>query len=283
MSAPLRLSYFLALSVAAACSSPGHSPSSSRGGATPVPSDGLRIVTYNIKHGLGMDGALDLERIAGVLEPLDADVVLLQEVDERCERSGGIDQAAWLGERLGMTPRFAPFMDYDGGRYGLATLSRLPVAASEVVVLPPGEREPRAALLVAVELQGRSVTVANAHLDWLADDARRLAQAGTLAGSLAAALRNGPVVLGGDLNDVPESPTLRLLASDAESGGAGLRRIGPDESTFSSEQPERTIDHFLVGPSSGVWTVSGVRVVDERVASDHRPVVADLAFALGSP
>ncbi|MEM9378921.1 MAG: endonuclease/exonuclease/phosphatase family protein [Planctomycetota bacterium] len=270
MTVPQRLSLLFALWCAIACSTPDRD--------APAPSRGMRVVTYNIRHGFGMDGALDLERIARSLQPLGADVVLLQVVDERCERSGGVDQAAWLGERLGMTARFAPFMDFDGGRYGLATLSRLPVAASEVVTLPPGEREPRAALLVAVELSGRSVTVANAHLDWLDDDARRLAQAGELARSLRAALRAGPVVLGGDLNDVPDSPTLRLLAAGEGSGGAGLVRVGPDGGTFSSEEPGRTIDHFLVGPPGDAWTVEGVRVVDERVASDHRPVVVDLGL-----
>ena len=233
----------------------------------------LRVVSYNIKHGLGMDGVLDLDRVADVLRRLRPDVVLLQEVDEKTKRSGGLDQAAYLGKTLGMTPSFAPFMDYDGGRYGLATLSRFPVRKAEVVVLPPGKREPRSALIVTVDVHGLTVRVANAHFDWLADDTERLAQAHELREALADVnARDHPVVLGGDLNDVPASRTLKLL-SEARADGA-MRLVGPTVATFPSDEPIETIDHFLTGTSDR-WKTHRVFVEAETVASDHRPVVAD--------
>ena len=104
----------------------------------------LRVMAYNIKHGHGNDGVVDLERAAAVIEAVAPDVVTLQEVDERCGRSGEVDQAAWLGERLGMESIFGTFMDYDGGRYGMALLSRLPIIEWTNHVLPPGA-EPRSA------------------------------------------------------------------------------------------------------------------------------------------
>lgn len=229
----------------------------------------IRLVSYNVKHGLGMDGELDLERIARVLESLDPDIVLLQEIDVVCGRSGGVDQARALGERLGMASRFAPFMDFDGGQYGLATLTRLEIIASQVVTLPSGTREPRAALIVTVQVGEATARVANAHLDWLKDDTERLAQARALLAELTAP--GAPVVLAGDLNDVPESATLAVFTS----GESPLLRLGPEAGTFPSDGPERTIDHVLVGPS-GTWEISEVRVVDEKVASDHCPIVVDL-------
>ena len=243
----------------------------------------LRLVSYNIKHGLGMDGALDLERVGDYLESTGADVVLLQEVDEAAARSGGIDQAAALGERLGMEARFAPFMDFQGGRYGLAILSAPEVLEAEVIALPAGTREPRAALVVTLDVAGEPLRVANAHLDWLADDERRVAQARALMEALLGSARpegptrpGGPVVLGGDLNDVPGSRTLSLLQ-----GWNGFRRVGPEAPTFPADGPERTIDHFLVAPV-GAFPGAEVRVLDEPLISDHRPVRLEIGrFDLG--
>lgn len=240
--------------------------------AAPGPAP-LRVVAYNIKHGRGMDGAVDLERIAAVLAPLDADLVLLQEVDEVCGRSGNVDEAAFLGERLGMESRFCTFMDYDGGRYGLATLSRLPIVAEERIDLPDGTEEPRAAEAVTVRVGDRRVRVVNAHLDWKADGARRLAQARVLREVL---LRQPDgvalTILGGDLNAKPDSPTLAVFQGGAE----GMRRLGPDGPTFPSDAPDRTIDHFLVAPADAPIGTPRCIVVWEPVASDHCPVVLEV-------
>jgi endonuclease/exonuclease/phosphatase family metal-dependent hydrolase len=257
-----------------------------RGGAAasgdmaPDPEHGraLRIVSYNIRHGVGLDGALDLERTAAVLEALAPDVVLLQEVDERCGRSGSVDQAAWLGERLGMQHRFASFMDYDGGRYGLATLSRAPIHASRVLPLPPGRQEPRAALEVSLLVAGTVIRVANAHLDWLDDSPERLAQARALRDALAP-LRGNPLVVGGDLNDTPASAALAVLLTAEDSALTRATCAEADAgATFPADEPRTTIDHLLYGPS-GAWHVSALAVVDERVASDHRPILIDLTLS----
>ena len=77
--------------------------------------DELRLVAYNIHHGEGMDGKLDLERIARVIAAEKPDLVALQEVDKGCKRSGSIDQAAKLAEFLKMDHRFGKFMDYQDG------------------------------------------------------------------------------------------------------------------------------------------------------------------------
>ena len=86
------------------------------------PRDSLRVLVYNVKHGLGMDGRIDLDRLAARIRATRPDIVALQEVDRGCGRSGGVDQAAWLGERLGMHAAFGAFMDYDGGEDAASTL-----------------------------------------------------------------------------------------------------------------------------------------------------------------
>src|SRR5690606_16239262 len=57
----------------------------------------LRVVSWNIRHGLGEDDRLDLARIAARLQELQPDLVFLQEVDRLTARSGHVDQPAWLG------------------------------------------------------------------------------------------------------------------------------------------------------------------------------------------
>lgn len=225
----------------------------------------LRVVSYNIKHGLGNDGALDLARTAEVLNKLEPDVVGLQEVDEKATRSESVDQAAFLGKQLAMQHSFGSFMDFQGGRYGMAILSRYPILESEQIRLPEGN-EPRVALVVTVRLpDGRRVTFVNVHFDWVRDDAFRFQQATVLKKYLDS--QTLPIILLGDFNDGPDSRTVRLL------GKGALEADKPEEDrfTFSATQPRKEID-FLFGLPAAAWKCQQVDVVDEPVASDHRPV-----------
>jgi endonuclease/exonuclease/phosphatase family metal-dependent hydrolase len=230
----------------------------------------LCVVTYNIRHGRGADGIVDLDRTAGVLRPFAPDIVGLQEVDDLVERSGRVPEAARLGEALGMNHAFGRFMDYQGGAYGLAILSRHPILQTRSIRLPDGN-EPRVAVSVDVRLpDGRTIAVVNVHFDWVRDDGFRFAQAETLARHLDGLAT--PYVLLGDFNDVPGSRTLALFASRAEMA----RKPEDNRFTFPAPQPEREIDFIFHSPRTA-FTAREVRVIDERAASDHRPVLAVLA------
>lgn len=229
----------------------------------------LNVVSYNIHHGRGLDDRVDLERIADVLRRFDADVIALQEVDERVERSGRVDQAARLGELLGMHHAFGSFFDYQGGRYGMAILSRCPIRRAEPYRLPDGN-EPRIALIADIALpNGDAFTVVDVHFDWVQDDGFRYAQASVVAGMLEA--MEGPFILIGDFNDLPNSRTLssfRRVATEApKPRGASF--------TFPSTEPAREIDYVFMSPRDA-WSVDSVRVGVETMASDHRPVIASL-------
>ncbi|NNJ26078.1 endonuclease/exonuclease/phosphatase family protein [Alienimonas chondri] len=233
--------------------------------------EGLRVATYNIKHGAGNDGTVDLARTAAVPAKLRPDVVGLQEVDEHALRSGSVDQARDLAKRLKMHAAFGPFMDFQGGRYGLAILSKFPIESSRVVKLPAGG-EPRVALMVEVRPPGAAaeappVTIVNVHFDWLSDDRDRFRQATTLKKELDAL--PGPYLLLGDFNDTPGSRTLELLSR----GCLEAKKPADDRFTFSAVKPSTEIDYIFAAPADG-WSVEGARVIDERVASDHRPVFA---------
>lgn len=236
----------------------------------PAQTDALRVLTYNTHHGEGTDGVLDLERIARVISAASPDLVALQEIDVRAQRTGSVDQAAELARLTGMHHAFGRFMDFQGGQYGLAILSRYPLENVRTIELPPGEHEPRTALAATVTPTGRPpVTLVCLHLDWLRDDANRYAQARAL---IAAIEHDRPVILAGDFNDRPGSRTME--AFDAHFVNAEK----PDgaRNTFPSHAPDHEIDFIMYGPASAF--TGEARVLDERVASDHRPVLAVLQW-----
>lgn len=253
--ASLRATLALALVLLAACSSATKS-SAAR-------DEPLRVLVYNIRHGDGMDRVIDLERIAEVIRESGANVVLLQEVDRVCERSGGVDQAAHLGELCGMEHHFARFRDYDGGEYGMAALTSLPVKSFETIPLPPTEST--AALEIVVESQGTEVVVIGVHL--VTTEEERLAKARFLLERHAVDRR--PMVLGGDLNSERTSSVLSAFYTQYD---APEKRGSAN--TFPAGEPIKEIDFVLLRPRNR-WTVSEHFVIEESTASDHRPVLLE--------
>lgn len=222
-------------------------------------------VSYNIRHGQGIDGNLDLARTAEVLLKLSPDFVCLQEVDNQVRRSQSVDQPEFLAQKLQMSSAFGKFMDYDGGQYGLAILSKHPILNSEVIELPLGN-EPRVALATHVQTpNGGRLTVVNLHFDWVKDDKYRYAQAEKLKEYLDRL--QSPYLLLGDLNDQTGSRTLELLGRNA------VEAIKPvsNRFTFPSNKPVVEID-FIFGSPKNHWDFSETAVVPEAMASDHRPI-----------
>ncbi|MDA7882281.1 endonuclease/exonuclease/phosphatase family protein [Akkermansiaceae bacterium] len=226
----------------------------------------LRIVSYNLHHGEGMDGKLDLERLARIIAKEKPDLVALQEVDQKCKRSGNVEQAAELGRLLKMNHAFGKFMDYQGGEYGMAVLSRFPIEKVTRHVLPSGA-EPRCALEVQIKPEGwtEHLSFVGIHLDWT-EGGFRLKQVSRLVDL------KGAVILAGDFNAEPGSPTLEILK---KAGWETLRK--KSVKTCPADKPTHEIDFFIVrGLPEFTYTE---RVIDERVASDHRPISAAISFS----
>src|SRR5262249_38096191 len=127
----------------------------------------LRVMTYNIHVGVGMDKQLDLARIANVIKEQQPALVGLQEVDRGVKRTQGVDEIAELARLTGMQYAFAHNLDYQGGQYGVAILSRFPILN---IVHRKYENKREAArrglLRVEVEIGGRHVSFATTHLDY---------------------------------------------------------------------------------------------------------------------
>ncbi|MFN7172650.1 MAG: endonuclease/exonuclease/phosphatase family protein [Fimbriimonadaceae bacterium] len=233
----------------------------------PTPKEArFRVATYNIRHGRGMDEELDLDRTVRTIRSLRADIVALQEVDDRASRSGGTNQAAALGRELNMHAAYGAFMPFQGGWYGLALLSKYPFVRVRSLPLPVGN-EPRVALVADVRApNGEIFTVINVHFDWVEDDGLRFSQASAVANYLQEL--PDPFIVIGDFNDAPASRTLDLFRSIT----IEARKNSP---TYPADRPTVEIDYIFAGLPDR-WRVGRARVVDEPLTSDHRPVVADI-------
>ena len=244
----------------------------------------LRVLVYNIHAGKDAAGRPNLDRVAELVRTVEADVVLLQEVDRGTERSGRVDQLAELERATGLHGAFGKTLDYQGGDYGIAILSRWPIVADTLVRLrvePPQERaggsyEPRGALHAVIRSPGGLIHVVNTHMDPSPDDAYRIQEARTVR-RIAETARadDARILVGGDFNSEPGSRVERLLAQgfleDAweECGeGEGL--------TYPADEPVKRIDYLLV---TTAYTCVGAEVLATST-SDHRPVFFVLKSSL---
>jgi endonuclease/exonuclease/phosphatase family metal-dependent hydrolase len=261
-----------ALPLWAACAAPAAAPA-------PAPAP-LRVLVYNVHAGKDAAGADNLARVAETVRGAGADLVLLQEVDRGTERSGRVDQPAELARLTGMHAVFGRTLDYQGGGYGVALLSRWPVAEDTLIHLPVepqperagGSREPRGVLRARVDAPGGPVYVLNTHLDASGEDTYRRQEAAALL-RIAGGLRDAGarVLVGGDLNATPESAVIAEVRaagwSDAWAAcgsGAGL--------TYPAREPVKRIDYLFLPAGAGCDSAA---VVGGEV-SDHRGVLVVL-------
>lgn len=235
------------------------------GGAT------LKVMTYNIHHAnppsKAREGLIDVDAIAAVIKTQNPDLVGLQELDHNTKRSGNIDEAALIGQKTGMHYQFFRAIDYNGGEYGLAILSRYPILTSGKIDLPQVIKgEARILAYITINIPGKGkITFADTHLDAQHTDSNRVAQARRIADELGK--RVGPVILTGDLNcDALKEPVCIIDQSFKRSCVDGC------PFTIPEIRPNRTIDYIAIKNAN--WTVKEHSVIPETYASDHRPVAA---------
>ncbi|GEM_PF-1672240 len=262
-----------------------------QGGAGGAGGGRIRAVTYNIHVGKGMDGRIDLGRIAGVLT-MDGmpDVAGLQEVDRNVTRTGNVDQFERLEALSGMKGVFGKSIDLQGGEYGIAILTSGEILESRHVLHPVGEESERRSMLIARirSKNGVEFWAINTHLGLVAGD--RAAQVRAMMD--AAAALNGPVLLMGDFNNEPskeEDSPYRVLdkqyidcwksARESEMRpDAGYPNFANYEgATFRSDFPDKRIDFIWARRGDGwrarqAWTRGSL-------ASDHLPLFAEISYS----
>ena len=241
-----------------------------------------RIMTYNVHRCVGVDGRLDVARVASVIAACRPDIVALQELDVCRPRTGAVDQAHAIAHRLGMSFHFHAALQVEEERYGDAVLTTAPHRVIRAGPLPgsPAIRalEPRGALWLELHVDGRPLQVLNTHLGLVPHEQRAQARA-LMGGEWLGARRAGdpPVILLGDFNATPYAAAYRTFAgrlTDARRAAGGARATP----TFPSRLPMLTIDHVFM---DGLVRATHVQVTSSpvaRVASDHLPLVVDFNF-----
>lgn len=234
----------------------------------------LRVMTYNIHVGVGMDKKLDLPRIAEVINKQRPDLVGLQEVDRGVQRTQRIDEIVELAKLTKMDYAFAFNLKYQGGQYGVAILSRTPIRATEHRLYHNlREAERRGFIRAEVKIDGQLINFVTTHLDFQFDDGRLFETQ-----QLLAALKDvkGPLIVVGDFNDIPAGDSYKLMRTEFEDGWAAIR---PADGGFSypADKPTKRIDYILVRTADRIKAKRAWLI--ETLASDHLPVVADLEVA----
>jgi endonuclease/exonuclease/phosphatase family metal-dependent hydrolase len=231
----------------------------------------VRVMTFNIHVGVGLDKKLDLKRIADVINREHPDLVGLQEVDRGVKRTEGLDEIAELAKLTRMDFSFAHNLDYQGGQYGVAILSRFLIQkADHQKYQNTRETERRGMLRVEVEVEGRTINFVTTHLDYQYEDGR-LFETEQLLRFLEGL--GGPLIVAGDFNDEPTGSAYKLMLTKFDDGWVRSKAKGEGMS-YPADKPVKRIDYIFARTRDGIkakkaWVV-------ETLASDHRPVMAEL-------
>ena len=230
----------------------------------------IKVISYNIHYGLGMDGKKDLARIAKIISDQKPDIVGLQEI-------GSHAMAKELGRLTGMSYVFGQSLcKLDG--YGDAILCKHPYKTLKNYSIPSASSSRYQAMAIDVDLssvfgKGATVRFINTHFDWLRTIGSQEARLATVDVIERAFFTDSklPAILTGDLNATPESAPLKKLIAK----GWHYENLGKNLFTIGSKNPRRQIDYILTR-SKTAWQVTATEVLNEPVASDHLPITMTL-------
>lgn len=225
------------------------------------PAEPIRILSYNIRNAKGMDNVTDYKRIANIITQSKASVIALQELDSVTQRSKGVDVLKELATITGMYASYGAAIAFQGGKYGVGVLSKEKPLAQKTVSLP-GTEEPRVLLIV----EFKEYVVFCTHFSLTEKD--RISSVKIIQQQMQTYKK--PVVLAGDLNDTPDSETIKALRLH-------FQLLSHTGQSFPADQPDRCIDYILSHTDSKVMLYR-FEVLNEPLASDHRPVLVEVGL-----
>ena len=227
--------------------------------------DYLKLMSYNIRNAKGMDNVRNIQRIANVINNEAPDVVAVQELDSMTTRSNQTYVLAKVAERTQMIANYAPAISFQGGKYGIGILSK--EKPLDIQTFPLPGREEKRMLMVA---EFKAYFFACTHLSLTEED--RLASLEIIKNSVRT--NNKPFFLAGDLNDKPESAFIKALQQDFQI----LTNV--KKATFPAPEPTETIDYIAAWKQqTDDFAALSTQVVEEPLASDHRPITVTLRMA----
>lgn len=231
----------------------------------------LCLASYNIHRCFGTDRKYLPERVAEVIQALDSDIIGLQEVDMRLLVDGR-PQLEFLAHTLRMTAVAGANIKDHRGHFGNALLTRFRVQAVRRIDLSVRRFEPRGAIDVDLAAGPARLRVIATHLGLNA--AERRLQVRHLLHALDAGPQDRPCIILGDFNEwKPTGGALRAIS----------RRFGASHAlrTFPSRFPLLPLDRIWVWPQPEIHSVRAYATPLTRLASDHLPIRAEIAWGNG--
>ena len=246
----------------------------------------LKVATYNIGKNELSENVADLTNLNKAIAKIDADVIVLTEIDNKTARSKKVHQLEEIAKANKMHFAFGKALDFDGGEYGVGILSKYKIEKSQVINLPSGDAEQRVVLLSQITKPGfdTPIIIMGTHLDWQKAPTVRIGQVrhildasigdtATDFDNIAASIK----ILAGDFNSTAnEQPTQEIgyLWNPVSKKGVDYR-------TWPAVNPAIDIDHIFTFKGQ-VWDVKNMQIPTDNKdfqwssVSDHLPVIAEL-------
>lgn len=229
----------------------------------------IKIASYNIKSGQGMDGKVDLNRTAEVLAGLNADFIALQEVDVNRPRSFSVHQAEYLAKSLGMDYVFGAAIVYKNESfYGNAILSRFPIITSSNHQLPAQDPK-RAMMEIEADVNGNKLRLFNTHMELSRQ--LRLQQ---MQDFIVPLIQSNHVatVFCGDLNESPHEAAVSYFSNYMQDSFSANRKT--IRNTFPADHPVERMDYIFYNQACAAVDYE----IISSLASDHLPILATIHY-----
>ena len=225
----------------------------------------LKIASYNVRNAKGMDNVVDFDRVAKVINDMDAQAVAIQELDSATQRSHGLVVLDELAKRTNMFASFNASIEFSGGKYGNGILTKEKPLRKEAIALP-GREEKRSLLIVELE----DYVVCCTHFSLNEEDRQASI---VLIQQQTEKYQSKPVFLAGDFNAYPNSTEIRELSKN------WILLSDTTKATFPSDGPAELIDYiFLKSNNLNNYIAKSADVVNEPMASDHRPLWVEVTI-----
>lgn len=240
----------------------------------------LKVITFNIAHGKGNDGKVDIERQAKLINKYKPDIVFLQEIDMYTKRAGDINQIREFSKKV-----YLPYcsmetnITLEEGYYGDGIISRFPISFSSNYLMPSTDKnhEQRGILCNRIALGTAKINLFSVHLSTYEDE--RILATKELMRIVEKIDDDEIVIIGGDFNvgvtrlgkgkytcdKKSEYEEYRLIKKS-------LYKIDNTEDTWVSELGKGCIDTMFYSKNINLRKFE---TIDSKGTSDHYAIYAE--------